>query len=1115
MEEISKYKLEFDKLQYKQSISSKDAIKYLKSFNKMSDACVKHKLTRILVESDIVDNHFNTLYDSIYSLVLKKSEANVVKETRGSLLTILSQKTSKGIVSLKSQKDLKKLYQLILVLIIEDKDVNIFTIISNGLSLKLEEIKQELVNLIDQEICSFVEGFNSQKKQAKSELFRSVQSDDSKYMPYLTLPDQLSSAVVQKDPIKDQLQSKMHIHHPEIDSLINQVVKYFSVLSFVTRIKNIRSWKTNIDNRAPDDINNNSSPKVDHLDPLFTSCVKHLFNIGFNCLSNKENTVLRAICCLVFEETKWFWSDIESVGLEILEKDIKKLEPHEVVLISKTYKMMVNKLSKIYLCKSEDYNIVRSKLSNYLNREGVFYLNWIIELTLEDEMYKKEGISSSVIEDIFDCIDDMVLYLNTITCDKISESAINMLKRFSIKYATPEMWRMINLESLHLILKMVDFNKRDNSSNVKLATMVFYNVIIGWKDVIETEILAGYRIYVEILNTYNTVFAAHPLKFNIIIPIVFSIAHRTAVHILNRREKDTESQVRVIETCRNLYDVCMSSPSTSLVVHHYNRFSRFRDIAKNLEENTVDIIIQYLKLNRSYVAEGFDRLLVETCFFFRNLRDHNIINMIRRKVEESTMKDHISNLLHLNLVSNCLNLKVELRFGDQVSLSCFGINSLEILVKRKLKENGSIDKDDEVNLIKDEIQVNEFYRTNINKPSVQLVSFEDFFLTDNDTIIQVKRGELVARNERGAFTFRLLESPMVRPDNNKLINFLILNGWVPSVACMLNKNLANFDHALAMLDQEDTLVNCKIGLMVVPTAQEIKESFERNEDLEKLMVQKSEQELSTEVHQIISDMVCGDVLYKSPLPPTHLVRPTLIVANKYINQKNRLFELKKELGTCEVNIYIDEEGTGTRIKEQFIQSDLTFIEILASRLSDSYWMVSVRPQKMMMDKIGNQQHNVNGMGTKNMKKTMFKVTDFNSYWIAVEYKQPVKFITHRSELPTYLKGLSIYYSLLIKSFCSTLKDPIQLRKIKIAEVSNRYVDSNLTSPSMNPRSFITQRNQIQTKNPASFHMPNNMSNRSIEVSGNLIDTRESVRTTDTRDTHGFDKFIQSLINLRS
>ena len=121
---------------------------------------------------------------------------------------------------------------------------------------------------------------------------------------------------------------------------------------------------------------------------------------------------------------------------------------------------------------------------------------------------------------------------------------------------------------------------------------------------------------------------------------------------------------------------------------------------------------------------------------------------------------------------------------------------------------------------------------------------------------------------------------------------------------------------LQLIDEKDTLIPLRIGIMSLPSPENVLVSFKSNEDLESLMIKRSEFPLSETVLSIISDMLDNKTIaYKNNLTVNHLLRANLIVANLCEKFKERQFELKKEIGNSEVNIYIDEFGISKSIDD--------------------------------------------------------------------------------------------------------------------------------------------------------------------------------------------------------
>lgn len=983
------------------SLLSKDAIKYLKHLLKLFSSLMKNKDSmNNFANGNILDKHYRPLSESIKCLLLRKQELPIIKDVRLCILVILPEKVKQGFSSKLISIQACNLYYWIILAGIEEKEFSLISIAHNSAIMKLQEAKTDIEVILEQEFSYF--GLMVPKIRPNKPTFFKSSMIDTKICPFLYMP-------VSSPP------------ESEIELIMEQILMAYTTVTLVKgcqRLKNLR-------------YRSEEEKKVEKEDMALMTCIRLLFNEGLHRLPITDNVALKCIFIDALRDSKWFWSIQSklSLGLDKLVMP-NTFTSESMYLVSSCHRKLALKLTSNYYCKSPDLKESQTKILTYFSQEFTKYLECAL-VAIENDKYR--SIRQDVLVDLKAVL---ISCLGVIDKDKAQDVTRLILEKF--KAASNLSLKPLDSECLSSLFRAVDFN---SSNSFKIATKLMYmNLVEG----LETFPKQGMKVLPSIVQTltiYTEYFSSFPFSSSMVTAMSFKLVDLALTYISEGQftQAELNSIGPLVTALRHCLEVASLSKEVKLVTHAHNDIESMKDLISS-SSKLIKIIAVFLS---KIPASNSELIAMDLCMLLRLNNDKEAEQSLNHVIENSVLRASMSNVPFFRILQTKSPIE---HYENTVILSAFGIDTLELLIKNRRAQVNAVKCLRMEDMIIEDTRIVEFYRTNIDAlENVNTTTGEtDFFLSDGKSILQVQEGEIIVRTDNGMYAWKFSEGSR---DRKTLMNFLFLHGWLPPDLYKINKYSTNFDKLLAALDEKESQIQVKIGCVILPDINAVAESMRANEDFEKLLVRHSEVQLTCSVQRILETMSGALPQFKSVIASNHLLKATLVTASLYDQDKDRFLDLKRQLGHCEVNICIDEFNISSHIhlRSQLFKSNLTMIEIIASKLEKDCWCITTKPREGISDELKRLQAAIGEALSNKQGKTIYSAFEFNQYWLRLDARTPPKLFCREHELPDYLKQLATFYSLALKDAIGTLHDPKVSRRAKIADLLSKTKTDHLST----------------------------------------------------------------------
>lgn len=973
---LNKLLTELDKLALKvvEPLAKDPVIKYLKAASKVFSALIKHNLFQRYVVSNYLDKHWSTLAEAFHVALLKKYEFAVLKDLRNMLTLYLAER-----IKLVNNPDIKGFRRLFMILTI----TNLSTVeetaswIQAGIQ-KLSEVKAEIEWQVSQEMAAF-SGVGVRSRPGKSFL-GARQNLDTKIAMYLVL-------------------GKKEMPSSEIEVVEDQLAKSLALLSLLNGAR-----------RLSDQVKIDANYLRVELDVYIINTVMIMFSQSLPGISPRENLALKILFSIVLKDNNWFWDKIEKLDLNI-QNDAGQtiLGNDEIALLTTLESKLIRKLMKGYLFKSNEYKVTRTKILDHFNSTLHIYHTTFLALATDHSVASNQ-VLHELLENLIS-VHSLVLKASKLFLSPdIFEVLIPLTKPY-LEVAT-------SIEVINACIIVIRNNKNEQKNLGRMiwkeTTRLLEGGIVRAKGIAHTlgllRVLDDWVIYCGYLNKY-------------LLPLILELAHKTLEFFRGREEKHTKELVWISRIARHCLEICWMHPADQIVCHAYNSYETLGELARGTEKRLASGLLAMIEANNSTQQEQCGELLLEIALLMR-VASKDTVETIEKEVEERRGRGWGGDLCLLKKIHRPETVET---LETAILYCCLGFDILQ------LSAHKSSDK-----------RIHELLRTSIMPPSASFLSPSDAIVSDGRSILRIHSNTISVYSSYGHHILPILNIPDTTATSRlNLTTWLTILGWTPPDLYLLDPTNKGFQTSLAILDERDSLISVKIGTMILPRLNEVRESIINNEDLERLLIRKSEVAIPEVFAEVICDMLGGKersqpLAYKNTLAVNHLLRASLVVAPLYDKQKDRAFELKKELGNCEVNIFFDEDGVGALINDQIYKSNFTYVEIVVSKIDEIHWSVAIKCRDGMKEQLLKLQATITEQSGNKQERTVFDRTDFNDFWLSLDSKNPPILTCLRSELPSIVRSISIFFSLLLKISSCTLKDPSKIRKINIEEIVAKY-----------------------------------------------------------------------------
>lgn len=990
----------------------KDRIKFVKYLSKLVPALLNSpNALNPLVAGSLLCPHWRTVGETLLICAMRRIENTFLKETKTLVMLILAELFKFG-----PKPGLRVLLFAVVLMELEEKE---------GLPVlgfappKLHELKTELEGAIVADIHGFLKtapnpnaqsfsGGASKPKQLKVQSLRGVLSD-SRLALYLVLGG-------------NELQTSS-----EQFLLLEQLVKYTGYNILVTTCK---KWREAI-------VKGQTNVKLS-IDVCIVFVLKQLFRTGtLQTLTTRENLMLKCIFCMTLRDNYWFWDRIESLFLDY--PDNLDLSPEELNLLLTLNGKLIRKLGKVCFSKTNEYKTTKLKISQHLNKS---LTETILRAVKECQQDKYKSVCNGALEDLCNSFGIAVLFMKETVEQSIGTSLCTFAK---VVVDTQSLKCDIDL----LMVVSLCCSSKIISSELRLVCNMFFLLLQHALQPQQERPSWTSKNSFQLLKLFHRVFSVQVFRGVMLYPMLLSLALQLATLRADKKDMTESEMVWLVRIFRLLLEQAKLKPDWPLAKSAWNKsHTTLGQLCDAYEAQMIRYACQFLRLDSNLsTLKCFESVSLEVALMMRSVRNPLIVKSFQTKIDESLQRAHLGNLMYLHHVEQSQSAKTLAKFEDLIISECLGVDTLsDFLAATRSNSSQSSPLPDSDTYIQD-TRTLDLYRVSQQPPKQLAGSPGDMYLSDGSTILQVclDRKDLTLRNEKGVFEYRVDNDP------HALANFLSVNGWL-SQEIISFRDKKDFTHHLGLLDEKDSLIPIRVGFFVLPSRADFEESLVTNEELERLLLRKSQEPItSPELQGLIKGLIepsAGDLQYRNNMVTNHIVRASLMVAPLYQDQKDRYFELKKELGTCEVNIYIDCEGISAAISDQFLKSGQTFVEIIATKLTEEIWSVTLKPQPSLMEELQRQRMRSNESWNSKQDNTEFGYVEFSDFWLYGLCQSVIntRLTVGTNELADVLRGLSIFYSLATKAVTGSLKNPSSVRKIKLAEICNKQALADKSKP---------------------------------------------------------------------
>lgn len=981
-----------------ETINSKDAFKYLKHLLKLFSTLMKNKdQMNAFAASSAINKHYRSLGESIRCLLMRRQEMPTIKDVRLCILVVLPEKVKSGFSSIKLSYDACYLYYWIILAGIEEKEFSLISVANNSTILKLQEAKTEIEIILEQELNYF--GLSVSKIKPNKPMYFKSSMTDTKICPFLYLP-------VSSPP------------ETEIELIMEQILIAYTTATLVKacqRLKNLR-------HRTEED------RKVEKEDMALMTCIKLLFADGLHRLPLTDNIALKCVFIDALRDTRWFWSVTPCLNLALYKLLIPNiLVVDSMYLLSSCHRKLAMKLAGNYYCKSPDLKESQIKILEYFDTNLSKFLEIVLNAANEE---KYRSIRPEILTDLQIVMNSCLGIINKENLMTTYHHVMSILKSSAPKKSKP-----LDCDYLSSLFKAVDFHSPES---FMLATKVFYRKL---SQEIETFPKNGMRSLpsaVQTLTVYVSYFSSFPFSSTMITAMCYNLASLVLSFISEGQytQLETKSLSPVMTAFRHCLEVATLSRGLRLIKHAYNELESMDALIRE----SAALIKIIAKILYSVQPSDAESIAMDIAMTMRLIDDKDAEKSLYHVIENSVLRASMSNVLFFKKLADKSPIE---NYENVMILSCFGLDTMELFVRHR-REQLKATKCLKINeMFIDDTRIVDFYRTKIKTRDRPSIDETDFFLSDGKSILQVKDGELIARTEGGMYSWKFIEGSL---DHKAMMNLLFLHGWLPPDLYSLNKSGANFDKLITALDEKDSQIEVKIGCVILPDIKAVGQSMRANEDFEKLLVRHSEEKLTPSVQRILEHVVGELPQFVSTIASNHLVKASLVTASLYDQGMDRFLDLKRKLGHCEVNICIDEFNicSHLHLRSQLFKSNLTMIEIIASKLEKDCWCITTKPREGISDELKRLQAAIGSAYTSKQGKDFFSAFEFNKFWLKLDARSPPKFFCREQQVPDILKQLAIFYSLALKDAIGILHDPKASRRLKIADILAKSNTEQLT-----------------------------------------------------------------------